>query len=85
MAVKWRNIGQVVITMAKLLIKKDQALVVRTKLERMFANATNMAAELQADKLWNATDQQIRQILTINEGICEVFCDYLPEAFYQGA
>lgn len=82
MAIKWRNLAQVVITMAKLLIKKDQALVVRTKLERMFANATNMAAELQADRLWNATDQQINK-LTINEGICEVFCDYLPEAFYQ--
>ena len=44
-------LGQSKSELASLLIKKDQALVVRARLKRMFSEATNMAAELRAEEI----------------------------------
>lgn len=66
-----------------MLIKKTQALVslvVRARLNRMSLVATNMAAELRAEEVRNASNRHIvcltlpdKRNVTTNVDICEVF------------
>lgn len=94
-AVKSRDSGDIALAktdMASLLIKKDQALVVRARLKRMSSEASNMAAELRSEEARNASQRHIacvtlpdRRTVTTNEGICEAFRDILSGAFHQGA
>lgn len=46
-----REVAIARIELAFLLIKEDQALVVRVRLKRMFSEAMNMVAELHAEEL----------------------------------
>ena len=74
--------------LASLLIKKDQALVVRARLNRMSPEATNMAAELRLEELRSASNRHIASVtspdgrqVTTDKGICEEFRSYFQDLF----
>lgn len=78
-----REVDLAVAQLCSLLIKKDEALVVRDKLKRISSEATNMAVELRTDEVINAANRQIacvtlpdKQSVTTNTGICEAFLNY---------
>ncbi|CAE1178594.1 unnamed protein product [Acanthosepion pharaonis] len=90
-AVKSRVSGDIVLAkaeLASLLIKKDQALVVRARLKRMSSEATNMAAELRAEENRNADKRHIacvtlpdKRTVTTSAGICEAFRLFFQDLF----
>lgn len=61
--------------------KEDQAHVAKTRLNRMSAEATNMAAELHAEELHNASDGYITCVTLLDRGICREFCNYFQKLF----
>lgn len=65
-AIKSGDTGNVTIAKAKrvsLLIKTDQVLiVVRARLKRIYAEATNMATESHVEELKNSTDKHITNV-----------------------